>query len=70
MVNYRILSKIIGQLLVIEALMMMACLGTAFFYGEDDVLSFLVSALVTITGGLLFRYAGRGADLCSVFDRF
>ena len=62
MVNYGILSKILGQLLFIEALMMIVCLGTAFFYGEDDVLSFLVSALVTMTGGLLFRYGGRGAD--------
>ena len=41
MVNYGIISKIIGQLLFIEAFMMLVCLGTAFFYGEDDVLSFI-----------------------------
>ncbi len=62
MVNYGIITKIIGQLLFIEALMMMVCLGTSFFYAEDDVLSFLISMLVTMVGGLLFRYAGRNAD--------
>ena len=63
MVNYGIITKIIGQLLFIEALMMMVCLGTSFFYAEDDVLSFLISMLVTMVGGLLFRYAGRNAGI-------
>ena len=62
MVNYGILSKILGQLLYIESLMMIACLGTSLFYGEDDMLAFLISALITIAGGLVFRYFGRDAD--------
>ena len=62
MVNYGIISKIIGELLFIEAIMLMVCLGTSLFYGEDDMLSFLVSMLVTIIGGLMFRYYGRNSD--------
>ena len=62
MVNYGILSKILGQLLYIEALMMIACFGTSLFYGEDDMLAFLISALITIAGGLVFRYFGRDAN--------
>ena len=62
MVNYGIISKIIGQLLFIEAFMMLVCLGTAFFYGEDDVLSFLISMLITMVGGLMFRYYGLSSD--------
>ena len=62
MVNYRLLSKILGQLLFIEAFMMLVCLGTAFYYAEDDVFSFLVSMLITIAGGLVFRYLGRNPD--------
>lgn len=61
MVNYRIVSKIIGQLLLLESLFMLICVGVAYFYQEDDVMAFLISMLLTAGGGLLFKYGGRNA---------
>jgi trk system potassium uptake protein TrkH len=61
MVNFRIISKIIGSLLFIEALFMGLCLAVAFSNHEDDVLAFLLSMLLTFGCGFLFLSLGRGA---------
>ena len=47
MVNFRIISKIIGSLLFIEAFFMSWCAIMALSYGEDDQMAFLVSMLMT-----------------------
>ena len=44
MVNYRIISKIIGHLLLIEMLFMLVCVGMSLLYDEDDVMAFILSA--------------------------
>lgn len=62
MVNFSIVFNILGRLLYLESGMMLACLATSFAYREDDSYAFLVSMLVTMVGGLLFRYFGRKAD--------
>ena len=62
MVNFRIISKIIGSLLLIEALFMSLCALVAFSYHEDDLMAFLVSLLVTFGSGFFFLYLGRDAD--------
>lgn len=62
MVNFRTVSKIIGQLLFLESTFMLCCLAMSLFYNEDDVLSFLVSMIATVAGGLVFKYFGRGAS--------
>lgn len=62
MVNFRLVSKIIGSLLFIEAMFMAACLVMAFVFHEDDVMAFLMSTLLTFSGGFLFLYCGRSAD--------
>ena len=59
MVNFRIISKIIGSLLFIEALFMGWCLAVAFIHHEDDVLAFLLSMLLTFGFGFLFLSLGR-----------
>lgn len=59
MVNYRMIAKIIGQLLLLESLLMFVCLGVAVGYGEDDVLAFLLSATITSSVGMAFKYLGR-----------
>ena len=61
MVNFRIISKIIGSLLFIEALFMGWCLAIAFSQHEDDVLAFLLSMLLTFGFGFLFLFLGKGA---------
>ena len=48
MVNLRIIHKIIGALLTIEALMMAACLAISMYFGEDDTLAFGISVVTTV----------------------
>lgn len=62
MVNYRIISKIIGSLLFIEAFLMSWCLVMAFSYHEDDVMAFMMSTILTFGGAFLFLYFGRTAE--------
>ena len=47
MVNFRIISKIIGSLLFIEAFFMSWCAIMAIVFHEDDQVAFLMSMLVT-----------------------
>ena len=62
MINYRLLLRIIGQLLFIEAGFLMTCLLVSLAYGEDDSFSFLTATLTTMLAGLLARFAGRNSD--------
>ena len=62
MVNFRIISKIIGSLLLIEALFMSLCALVAFSYHEDDLMAFLISLLTTFGSGFTLMYLGRNAD--------
>ena len=62
MLNFKIIHKIIGTLLFIEAGMMTICLGLSAYLGEDDSLAFVVSVILTILGGIIFKYAGRNGE--------
>ena len=62
MVNFRIIWKILGSLLFIEAFFMTWCLGVALWAGEDDVLAFLLSLLLTACCGFVFLSLGRKAE--------
>ena len=65
MVRFDIVSKIIGQLLFLEGGMMLSCLVMALCYREDDAMAFLISMMLTICSGLIFKYLGRNAGaLC------
>ena len=62
MVNFRIIYKIIGSLLFLEAFFMGWCLVIGLVHHEDDVLAFLVSMLLTFGCGFLSLYLGRDAE--------
>ncbi|MBR2776927.1 MAG: TrkH family potassium uptake protein [Prevotella sp.] len=62
MVNLRIISKIIGSLLFIEAFFMAWCAIMAFSFNEDDQMAFLLSLLLTFGSGALFMLLGKNAD--------
>ena len=62
MLNMKIIHKVIGTLLFIEAAMMAGCMGMAIYLGEDDSLAFIISVILTILGGIIFKYIGRDAD--------
>ena len=61
MVNFRIISKIIGSLLFIESFFMGVCLAMAFSFHEDDVMAFIVSTLLTFGGAFIFLFFGHEA---------
>ena len=62
MINWKLIFKILGSLLFIEAMFMLLCLTMTVIYGESDYLMFLVSTAITASGGFLFRYLGYGAE--------
>ena len=62
MVNFRIISKIIGSLLFIEALFMSLCALISFLYHEDDLMAFLISLLITFGSGFFFLFLGRNSE--------
>ena len=62
MINFGIISKILGSLLFIEAFFMACCLGMAFAFHEDDVMAFGASLLLTLAGAFIFLYFGHGAS--------
>ena len=61
MVNFRIISKIIGSLLFIEAFFMAWCVAISFSYHEDDGMAFLISMLITFGSAFIFLMMGRNA---------
>lgn len=61
MINLKLISKILGSLLFLEALLMAASLGIAILYGDDDTLTFIVSIIITLLFGFICKYYGAGA---------
>ena len=62
MINFKIIYKIMGSLLFLEALLMLLCLGMAFVYEEDDMPAFMVSIIVTTGIGFVFKHLGRNSE--------
>lgn len=62
MINWRLLSKILGQLLGIEAVMLVVCLGMSVYCHGDDWLAFLFSLAVTCFVSGLMLHLGRNAS--------
>lgn len=60
--NWKLIQKILGSLLFLEAFFMLICLAVAVWYNEDDIFAFLIAMLMTLMSGFLLRYAGRDAD--------
>ena len=61
MINSKIILRIIGFLLLIEAAMLVFCSIISLIYAGDDLLSFIYSACACIGGGSLLLLIGRDA---------
>ena len=59
MLNVKVILKVLGILLFIEAFMLLCCAGVSLFYGEEDLWAFLWSAGVTLAAGVLGVVLGR-----------
>ena len=53
MINFRIIARVFGLLLIAEGLFMLISAGISFLYREHSASSFLYSALITIVTGIL-----------------
>jgi trk system potassium uptake protein TrkH len=62
MVNFPLVYKIIGSLLFLLGTLLFVCVGISAYYGEDDLMAFLISAILTICAGFILKYMGRTAD--------
>ncbi|MCD7714577.1 MAG: TrkH family potassium uptake protein [Prevotella sp.] len=61
MINLKLIYKVLGSLLFIEAFLMLVCLSVSFYYDEDDLFAFSVSIILTLIGAFTLRYYGREA---------
>ncbi len=61
LINWKIIWKIIGQLLCIESALMAGCLVMSYCYGESDTYAFAVSVVTTLLTGMALHYIGYHA---------
>ena len=61
MINKRLIFKILGSLMNIEAAFMTLCLVVSLCYGEDDMIPLAITVGATIIASLVLRLLGRGA---------
>ena len=52
MVNLKLISKVIGSLLLLEAGFMLLSLGVALIYGTSDLIPFIISMAITLVAGV------------------
>ncbi len=62
MINTKLIFKILGALLNIEAAFMLPCLILSLLYRESDMVPLAVTVGVTVALALLLRFLGRGAS--------
>ncbi len=60
--NYKIVARFIGLLLLVEGVVILIALGVAFFSGGSDVLALLYSSLLCIVPGLALTVATTNSD--------
>ncbi len=61
MLNKRLISKVIGSLLLLEAVFMTLCVASALFYHSADLLPFILSTAITAVAGVGLLRFGIGA---------
>ena len=62
MINWKMIYKIMGFLLFIEAGFLSLSTALSIFYKEPDMAAFIFSTLLTITVGIPLSYAGKNAE--------
>jgi trk system potassium uptake protein TrkH len=62
MINTKMIYRIMGFLILLETVMLLCCIGVSLYYGEDDLRSFVLAALITWVAGSGLLFAGRKAE--------
>ena len=56
MINFRFITNIIGKLLFVESAFLILCIIVALIYGENDLMAFVYSVIVTLGVGSLMTF--------------
>lgn len=62
MTNSKLIYRILGSLLLIEAALLSVCVAISFYYREDDLAPFIISVLTTLCSAFVLKYMGRESD--------
>ena len=62
MINFKTVIRIIGILLLLETVMLLICSGVSFYYQDEALVDFWVSAGITAGVGLLLAILGKGGS--------
>lgn len=62
LINGKMIGRVLGVLLFIEAGMFVLCSGISVVYGESDYKYFLYTADINLLSGALLMFYGRGAE--------
>lgn len=62
MINWKLISKIMGSLLFIEGAWLLVCLLVSLCYKENDLSAFIYTIGCSIILGILFKFYGRNAE--------
>ena len=62
MINRKMILRILGILLFMEAMMFLVCAGVSLCYGEEDYIYFIYTTLINMAVGSGLILLGRGAE--------
>ena len=62
LINRKMILRILGTLLFMEAMMFLACAGVSLCYGEEDYIYFIYTTLINMAVGSGLILLGRGAE--------
>ena len=62
LINRKMILRILGILLFMEAMMFLACAGVSLCYGEEDYIYFIYTILINMAVGSGLILLGRGAE--------
>ena len=63
MINFRIIFKLLGSLLLLEGLFMSITIPVSLYHGENMVPELLFSSLITFISGVLLWLLNRKANI-------
>lgn len=62
MIDWKLISKLLGQLLFLEAAVMTMCIVMSLLYHESDSLAFGWAVIATSATSIILQYVGRNAE--------
>lgn len=62
MINLKIIYKVFGNLLILEVLLLLLCVGVGIWYKESNLGTFIWPAVTTFLMAIGLKYAGRHAE--------